>query len=99
ILNEGRADRYPVRRPGYPAGQGQDALLGRRIPAAMRDRQQDPGALLPGLTRPRRLWPGWVDGPASHCGAWVAGTTPVNINWNARAQLAQRHEPASGASG
>ena len=29
----------------------------------------------------------------------LAGTTPVNVNLNARAQLAQRQEPASGASG
>jgi hypothetical protein len=35
----------------------------------------------------------------AHDEAEVAGTTPVNFNWNARAQLAQRHEPPSGASG
>jgi hypothetical protein len=34
-----------------------------------------------------------------HDEAGVAGTTPVNFSWNARAQLAQRHEPPSGASG
>jgi len=41
ILNEGRPDGYPVRQPGDPAGEGQDALLGGRILAAMRHRQQD----------------------------------------------------------
>jgi hypothetical protein len=52
-------------------------VLGGRIPAAVRHRQQD----------------------LAHDEARPAGTTPVNFNQNARAQLAQRHEPPSGASG
>jgi hypothetical protein len=35
----------------------------------------------------------------AHDEPWPAGTTPVNFNRNARAQLAQRQAPPSGPSG
>ena len=41
MLNEGSAHLCSVRETGDAAGEGQDALLGSRIPAPMRDSQKN----------------------------------------------------------